>query len=69
MHKISYLSESSTVDFQITGRGNVTPEIHSFLSKCENFNKLLIGSASILLMDNHQEARIGCKQLPGVTGS
>jgi len=41
MHKISDLSESSTIDFQITGRGNVTPEIHFFLSRYENFNKLL----------------------------
>jgi hypothetical protein len=41
MLKIFDLSESATVDFQITGRGKVTTEIHSFLCMHENFNKLL----------------------------
>ncbi|MGA8146972.1 MAG: hypothetical protein WB870_05265, partial [Gallionellaceae bacterium] len=36
------LSESPTVDFQITGRGKVTTEIHSFLCMYDNFNKLLM---------------------------
>ena len=41
MWKIFDLSESATVDFQITGRGKVTMEIHSFRCMYENFNKLL----------------------------
>src|SRR4030065_2080596 len=61
MHKISDLSESSTIDFQITGRGNVTPEIHSFLSRYENFNKLL--KKIMLSMRPHLMRSIFCALL------
>lgn len=44
MQKIFDLSESPTVYFQITGKGKVTSEIHSFLRMYENFNKLLMVS-------------------------
>ena len=47
MWKIFDLSESPTVDFQITGRGKVTTETHSFLCMYDNFNKLLIIIAAL----------------------
>ncbi|MGA8149236.1 MAG: hypothetical protein WB870_16905, partial [Gallionellaceae bacterium] len=48
MWKIFDLSESPTVDFQITGRGKVTTETHSFLCMYDNFNKLLEPNSSPL---------------------
>ncbi|MGA8146815.1 MAG: hypothetical protein WB870_04470, partial [Gallionellaceae bacterium] len=62
MWKIFDLSESPTVDFQITGRGKVTTETHSFLCMYDNFNKLL-AEVSIQLIVRQMRGKNEGKQI------